>query len=511
MAFRILVVLAVAAAFYLMVGAGAGTAGPLSAVPGGADAGHRSPSGSGGAGSPLRATVRDARLLVRGEAGAVIVGAELYNSAPDGAIVPGAQDAIATSDERGRMLLPRGLVLPALVVAEGYMPGVLTEAGVHDGQLVLDRGDRFTVRVSDAIGNPLADAEVVLRSVASGDYRMGYEGTHVGHPLHADPYWSARSSGRGEVVFAGLPRKPMRLQVRAAGRFPLTRMGAFRKVLPPGEAGVSLDEIWGVCAIAPAGMDVTNWEWTPVGELSRSIEVLSSLEFNRACLEQRFPGALCAVAVPADAARDCVMSCRVTMRDGSYWTAEWPLRRWSQIEPVYLQHSVSVQARRIEFAVEDLDGRRLDPQLSVFNRGDKTFVPIEEGACSLIPGEYRVVPRAVSPWLSRSLRGADFTVGATLPANDRVVVRADARLCKVTLKFASPTKELIGVLRAKFWDSDGGNATLLNLDSLGSVSMYGPPGAFTVRVRGAAYEEFKKTIELSRDTDVSVSLQPKNR
>ena len=61
-------------------------------------------------------------------------------------------------------------------------------------------------RVSDAIGNPLEDVAVVLRPAASGDYRMGYETRLVGHPLHADTVWSARSGGLGEIVFAVLPR-----------------------------------------------------------------------------------------------------------------------------------------------------------------------------------------------------------------------------------------------------------------------------------------------------------------
>ena len=514
MALRILLALAAAAVIYLLVWGGTGAARPASSDSSGtvAASGTDIAVDAGATGrATVRASVRDARLLVRGVDGAAVVGAELFGRCDDAALAVRAEKAMATSDERGRILLPPGLPLPATIVAAGYMPGVLTAEGVLAGELVLQRGDRLMVRVSDAIGNPLEDVAVVLRPAASGDYRMGYETRLVGHPLHADPVWSARSGGLGEIVFAGLPRKPMRLHVWAPGRFPLTHMGAYRSVVPPQEVSIALDEVWGVCAIVPAGMKVTNWEWTPVGELSRSIEILSSLDFNRASLEKRFPDALCAVAVPADTERDCVMLCRATMSDGTFWTAEWPLRRWREIEPIYLRHSVEVRARRIEIVVEDLEGRRLDPHLSVFHRDDKSFVPIEDGACSLIPGNYRVAPGVVSPWLSRSLRGTDFTVDATRPLNDRVVVRVETKLCKVTLQFDRPTEELVGVLRVKFWDDLGGNATLANLDSLRPVTMYAPPGAFSVRVRGAAYDEFQTTIELSSDTVIPVSLQSKSR
>ena len=362
-------------------------------------------------------------------------------------------------------------------------------------------------RVLSSLGNPLAGASLVLRGSASADHSIANGAACVGNPYATDPEWVAHTDARGEATINGLPIKSYRIREWLDGHYPLTLHAAHREVVPPADLTLVMGEVWGCVAELPEGLQVATWKWSADGELDTGIHVLSSLEPNRLALERRFPNSLCVVGVPRNPDRPAIMTGTATMTNGSVWQVSWPLARWKDIAPVFLEQQAATTAREIRIVLEDPRGQSLDLPIAVYDKVYRTRIPAQRGSCMLVPGSYQVVPELVSPWLKAELVGASFEVTPALPPGDTVVVPIRETLHRVTIALEVEPAGRNAVARIRFLDAANNNATILRKpsDPLPCL-MHLPSGKFRIRASGLHYESAEHEVEVKEDVALTLRL-----
>jgi hypothetical protein len=440
--------------------------------------------------------------------------AVLTRASPGQSISLAPGELLATAGQDGVMSWSGSVGAGDFVVAPGYLPCRLTQVELNRRVVYLRRGREIRVHAHSALGNPLAGVKITLRSNQSPDFSIGDLEAAIGHPFSSDPVWVMPTNDAGVAVISGLPRKQFRLREWLPGHYPLTSHTAHRLVSPPANLSIAMGEVWGVCATVPPGMEVAKWDWQPEGDLDNGVNVVSVLAPNRRVLESLYPNSLCVVAVPRDSDNPPRMTCNATMIDGTVWSVVWPLARWRQIQPVFLEQDVAKSARQISFELLDPRGEAMNAELSVFDKRRKVRSPIVDGKCLLTHGEYRVVPSIVSPWLDGVVEGANFAVAGKAPDGDKVYLRARDQLFKlsVKLKLKIESGGAGSVVRLGFREAGGLNATVMaDVGRDEPYVMFVPKGEIRVRVRGVGYEAQEVTIDVDRNQSFEIDLTRRQR
>ncbi|MEZ6036644.1 MAG: hypothetical protein R3F29_04135 [Planctomycetota bacterium] len=418
-----------------------------------------------------------------------------------------AGDAVCTSSADGVLswgTTPDG---DAFIVADGYLPHPLEASDVRSGVVRLRRGGSIDVRAHSVLGNPLAGVKVVLRGAHSADYSIPSTAAATGHPYSPDPEWIVQTDALGQAVLCGLPDKKFRLREWLEGHYPLTTQSAHREVTPPAEVTLALAEVWGCAAVVPDGLEVVKWDWRADGQLDTSVNVVSALEPNRVALERRFPGCICITAVPGKPEAPAVMHCTATMTNGTVWRVSWPLAKWSEITPVFLEQKVEILAREIKFRIEGPAGERLDVPIAAYDKVRDVTTEVEEARCMLVPGSYKVVPKVSSPWVRSRLESADFEVSAGMPPDDTVVLRMSEAMFRVEVALDVEPAGMDAVTRLRFLDEDLANATVLcRASEKRPCVMYLPRGRYRIRASGTHYAAPEQSVDVDADVELTLKL-----
>lgn len=410
------------------------------------------------------------------------------------------------SDADGMLVWDTRPVGDAFVVADGYLPHPLVAADLAAESVALRAGGSIRVRVLSTQGNPMEGVKLVLRGSTSADRSIPSAEFSIGNPFSVDPEWVVQTDAKGEAVFRGLPQRKLKLNQWLEGHHPLTTQSAHYETTPPAEITLVMAEVWGCVAEIPAGLQVARWEWTPQGELDRGIHVLTSLPPNLAALERRFPNCICVAGVPSNVDVPVVMTCRATMTNGTVWEVSWPLSRWKEITPVFLEQDLKVLAREIHFKVVDPRGKPLEVPMSVYDRIRRSTISVVDSSCWLEDGSYKVVPKVSSPWFKASLANPDFEVGPGLPESDTVYLQLRESLHRVEVRLRVEAVGADAPVRVRFLDEKLANATILHRPSdKDPCVMYLPAGKY--KIRAASFHHAAPEQEVEVQADLALTLE----
>ncbi|MBL8748079.1 MAG: hypothetical protein JNK78_02895 [Planctomycetes bacterium] len=341
-------------------------------------------------------TVRDARTKVAIADACIVVDVP----GPSFPFPPASSHVVARTREDGVAQFVGGSAGSALVWAAGHVPVVVTMPEGASATVDLEPASPLVVTSADVLGNPIPGVRVLLRVAGSLRSRWPDQVPAFGHPGAEDPVWAQTTDERGVASFDCLPRLKYQAVATAEGRLCITALGRGKEALmPPSNVTLMFDEMWAACFRLPAGAEAASWHFDVEQSLDISPEVRDALEANIAALKERWPGCLCLVGRPLRNDRDLVVACRVIAKDGSSFAGSWPMRRISQLEPVFLAPT-DAKAVPVRVVVRNKEGEPVPMAIEVVDTTRRATVePDAAGNLLLLPGRYKIVPVPMSTWL----------------------------------------------------------------------------------------------------------------